>query len=444
MRNLLDPRISCVVALAPFVLAAGCGRSPVARADAKAAPAVARVEVVKPEKKTVRRTTEQPGEVEAYEVTPIYARVAGYVKTWSAQIGDRVKTGQVLAELDVPEVAAEADQKGAAVEEASAREAQAVAAVEVAKANLVSAGAKLDEANAGVSRAAADVTRWRAEMKRVEQLFKESALTGSLLDETRSKREAAEAARAEVAAQVKTAEAAVRQAQAMLDRAKADATAAAAGVKVARFDARRAEALRSFATIAAPYDGTVTQRGTNVGDLTEPGPNGKPLYTVARDDRVRVVVNVPEMFATAVEPGDPVRVRLQALPGRVVEGKVARSSWALEKKSRSVRVEVDMENPEGAVRPGLYATAVVTVEEHDDALTLPTSAVVRTADGQAYCVVVVDGRAVKSPVRLGIEDGTSVEVISGLRGSETVVKAGAGSLSDGQALVVVTPEKGKS
>ena len=201
-RNL--DRLAALVALATTT--AGCGQATAVKADHAAGPAVTRVEVVKPERATIRRSTEEPGQIEAYEVTPIYAKVAGYVQKWNVDIGAKVKKGQVLAVLSVPELDAEAEQKMAMVEEAEAKLAQAKASEEVAQANLAGAQAKLAEVQAGIKRADADLARWQAEFKRVEQLLNERALTGSLLDETRSKLRSSESSREEVYAQVKTAE----------------------------------------------------------------------------------------------------------------------------------------------------------------------------------------------------------------------------------------------
>ena len=420
----------------------GCGQPTAVKADNTPGPAVTRVEVVKPGRATISRSTEEPGQIEAYEVTPIYAKVSGYLQKWNVDIGAKVVKGQVLAVLSVPELDAEADQKMATVEEAEAKLAQAKASEEVAKANLASVQAKLTEVRAGTKRADADLARWRAEFKRVEQLHLERALTGSLLDETRSKLGSSESLREEVYAQVKTAEVAVLQSQAMLDKARSDVTAAVATIKVARADARRIQAMREYETIVAPYDGVVTHRHVYVGDLTTPGTQGQPLFIVARDDLVRITVSVPELYATEVQAGDRVLVRLQALTGKDFEGKVTRTSWTLDAKNRTLHTEIDVPNPKGTLRPGLYAYATIVVEEHVNALSVPTSALVRQ-DSRTYCVAVQDGRAVRKPVVVGLDDGTRAEIISGLQGTEAIVKAYASSLADGQSVSAIEPEPSK-
>jgi hypothetical protein len=161
--------------------------------------------------------------------------------------------------------------------------------------------------------------------------------------------------------------------RASLDRARSDVVAAEAGISVARSDARRAEALLGYTRIVAPFDGVVTRRNVDAGHLTVPGGQGEPLFIVARSDLVTVTVGVPELFAAAVDPGDSARVRLQAIPGRTFEGKVTRTAYALDTKSRTLRVEIDLPNPVGKLHPGLYAYATIILDEHRDALTLPAS-----------------------------------------------------------------------
>jgi RND family efflux transporter MFP subunit len=426
--------LAALIALA--TTAAGCSQSSTVKADRVIGAAITRVEVVRPERATIRRTTEQPGQIEAYEETAIFAKVSGYVQTWKADIGDKVTKGQVLAVLSVPELDAEAEQKQATVEECEAKLAQAKASVEVAQANLASAQAKQSEVQAGIKRAEADLVRWQAEFQRVDQLFQAHAQTGSLLDETRSKVMSSESARDEVYAQVKSAEAAVRQGQAMLDKARSDVTAAAASIKVARADARRIQALLAYATIVAPYDGVITHRQVDAGDLTEPGTKGQSLFIIARDDVVRISVSVPEMFATEVNPGDRALLGLQALAGKSFEGKVTRTSWTLDAKNRTLRVEIDIPNPKGILRPGLYAHASIIVEEHPNTLTVPSTALVRE-NSRIFCVTVADGTALRKPVTLGLEDSSRAEILSGLQGDESIVKAYASSLVDGQSVQII-------
>ena len=436
-----DPQLWRPAGLASLVVfaatTAGCGQPRPPSADSPA-QGVTRVEVVRPQRQTIRRSTEQPGQIEAYEMTAIYAKVSGYVQNWYVDIGSKVKKAQVLATLSDPELDAEAEQKQAVVEETEAKLAQAKASQEVAQANLAGARTKLTEVQAGLKRVDADLARWQAEFKRVEQLVGERAVAPSLLDETRSKVRSSESSREEGYAQVKTAEVAVLQGQAMLAKARSDVIAAAATIKVARFDAQRIQAMRGYTSIVAPYDGVVTRRNVDVGDLTNPGTGGQPLFTVVRDDLVRITVSVPEMFAIEVEPGDRALIHLQAIAGKDVEGKVTRTSWTLDAKNRTLRTEIDLPNANGRLRPGLYANATIVVAEHADVLTIPTTAVVHDG-GNDFCIIVANGKAVRQKIQPGLADATLLEIVAGLEGTEDVVKANVSSLVDGQTVEIAQP-----
>jgi RND family efflux transporter MFP subunit len=431
-----------IVALGIAPGLAGCERpsaATTAQAEPKGGgPPVARVEVVRPERRTVRRVTEQPGQIEACEVTPVHAKIGGYARTVAVDIGDRVKQGQVLAELAVPEFEADVQRKHAAIAQAEAKRTQAEAAVEVAQAALASAEAKVAEAQAGIKKDEAEMARWQSEYARARQLVSERAVTGSVVDEARSRAQAAEAARDATRAQVHSAESARTQARALLDQARSDVVAAASGVEFARADARYAEALFGYARIVAPFDGVITRRHVDTGHLTTPGAHGEPLFVVARFDLVTIAVDVPELYAPAVGPGDPVSIRLQALDGRTLKGQVTRTSWALDPRARTLRVEIDLPNPDGTLLPGLYAYATVVAEEHADVLTIPATALVREGS-QVFCVTVRDGRATRRAIRMGLNDGTHAEILSGLDGGESVVKANAASLVDGQPVTPVAP-----
>jgi HlyD family secretion protein len=421
---------------------AGCEHSSEGKGG-QATTAVIGVEVVRPERHTVRRSEGEPGELQAFETTAIHARVPGYVKNWKVNIGAAVKKGQVLAELSVPELEADVQQKRAAAAQAVAKHKLAAATVEVAEANITGADAKLVEARASEKRAEADLVYQRSQTKRAAELIKDSAVTESFLDEARSKLDAAGAALAEVKAQIKTAEAAVVQAKAARDQANADLGAAAAAIDAANEEARRAEAFFGYSRIESPFDGIVTERNVNTGDLIQAGTGQPPLFIIARSDIVTIWVAMPERIAPAVNPGDRALVKVQAMPDTTIEGQVTRISWALNPKVRTLRAEIDIPNPGAKLQPGLYAYATVIAEEHPDVLTVPATAVVGE-QGKDYCVAVVNGKAVHRPVRVGLSDGTRTEVISGLNESESVVKAYAASLADGQAVAVIQPETAKA
>lgn len=426
-----------LIIAAAVVGAAGCERLSENKTGPPAQP-VMRVEVVKPERHTVQRSVGEPGQLEAYETTPIHAKIAGYVRTVNVDIGDEIKSGQILAELYVPELEAEVKQKAAAVEQTQAKKNQAEAAVKVAEAAVASAEAKLTAVKAGVKRVEGDLSRWQQEYRRIEQLFNERAQTGTMLDETRSKLRASESSRDEVMAQVKSAEAALVESRALLDQARSDVAAAAASIDVAREDARRVEALLGYTRIEAPYDGIITRRNVDTGHLTRPGSDAPPLLVAARSDIVTIVVDIPETYSTDVNKGDRATVKLQAMKNRIVEGTVTRTAWSLDSKTRTIRTEIDIPNPGAKLRPGLYAYATVIVEEHKNVLTIPTTAVFSEKE-KAFCVVVVDGKAARRPITVGIEEGGKIEATSGVDPSDIIVKANPASLVEGQDVEVIVP-----
>ena len=416
---------------------------PPAAAAGEAAAPLPLVTVGMPTPATLRRVTTQPGQVEPFEVTELHAKVTGFVERVHVDIGDTVKMGDLLAELALPELAAERDQKTALVDQALAELQQAEARRKVAAANRDAAVARGDEVKAAIIRAEADVIRQASELRRTEQLVAEGAVTEALADEIRSELAAVKAARDEVDAMVRSAKAAIAQAEAGIEQAEADIAAAKSRVEVARADRGHVEALLQYGRIVAPFDGTIRSRLIHPGFLTTPDGGGEPLFVVTKSDTLRVVVAVPEIDAAFVEVGDPVEIRLQALPGIVINSTVARTAGSLDDATRTLRTEIDLDNRPAAgpaesqavtprLRPGLYATTTIIAETHPDTLTLPEAAVVRNSDGTTACFVVDNDLATRRTVSTGLRENGLVEITSGLEGTERVVTAGAASLTDGQ------------
>jgi RND family efflux transporter MFP subunit len=389
----------------------------------------------------------QPGQIEPYEVTSLHAKVAGFVERIDVDIGDTVRAGDVLAQLALPEVVAERAQKTAAVELAAAKLRQQEANQKVAAANREAALAKVDESTAATSRADAEVQRRTSELARTEQLVAEGAVTSALVDEMRSTLAAAKAVREEVDAQVRSAQTGIKQADAGIEQAHADLAAAQANVAVAEADRARVDALLEYAKIVAPFDGVVRSRLVHPGHLTSPDGGGEPLLVITRADKVRVVVAVPEMLAAFVDVGDPVEIRLQSSPGTLISGSVSRTSGSLDDATRTLRAEIDVQNPAviatgsgtqagPRLRPGLYATTTIVAESHPDAIAVPTSAVVREPSGKSVCFVIEGGTLRRREVIAGLEEGGLVEIVSGLAGNDRLVAPATASLVEGQAVQV--------
>jgi len=155
---------------------------------------------------------------------------------------------------------------------------------------------------------------------------------------------------------------------------------------------------------------------------------------------VRIFVDVPELEAEWVGVGDPAVVRVQALGGRTFDAKVTRIAWSLDASNRSLRTEIDVENPEGVLRPGMFATVTMTLEKRADVLVLPAAAIVREG-ADAFCYFVKEGKLERLKIELGLRSGAEVEIRSGLAPDQSVVLAQAAALKPGQAVEVAAPEK---
>ena len=355
-------------------------------------------------------------------------------------IGDHVEAGQLLVELFLPEVQDELNQKTAAVAQANAEVELATAAIRAAEASLATARANVTAAEAGGIRAEADVTRWQSQFTRISQLVSGGSLDRKLEDEARDSLKAAEAARAEAPRRSKRPKRRCGRARPTWPRPR-QTNWSPMLVSAARRPIVPARKPCCNTRKSAPYRGVVTERNVNRGDFVQPasGTSGKPLLTVAQADPVRIFVDVAELDAPFVEPGRKGFVNVQALPDKPVEGKVTRTSWILN-ANRTLRAELDIPNPSGALRPGMYATSHIVLQEVTDGLIVPLSTVVR--DGaKTACWIVRDGKAVRVPIVVGLQVGNEVAIASGLKGDEQVVQTPPSSLQVGQAVDANPPEK---
>jgi RND family efflux transporter MFP subunit len=409
-----------VLGIALLSLPAGCERPPavVPQPVSQAPPAAGEpaVRIVHPERKTVRQPIEQPGfNIEAFQETPLYSRITGYVRKWNVDIGDHVRKDDVLAELAVPEMEVDLRQKEAAVRQAAAEVGQARVAVLTAKARE---------------------DRAKSQYERMVKVGRSGVVDQENVDEIRLGYEAAKAGSEEAAASV---------------------TAAEARAEVARAHRDYAATMLQYGRIRAPYDGVVTRRNVNTGDFVQPagtGTKGQPLYVVSQLDPARVFVNVPGTAAAQVKDGDPVVLRLQGAGGQEFEGKVTRNARSLDPQSRTLRTEIDLPNLENKLLPGMYVHASISVQ-HPNTWTLPASAVITEGDRTFYHGV-QNGKAVRVPVQVGLRGGGLVEVLKkqehssspgetdrwvDFTGDEAVVASSAAPLTEGQAVHETAAEK---
>lgn len=343
------------------------------------------VTVAQPIRKTAVRSITMPASVEALSQATLYAKVSGYVQWIKVDKGDRVKKGEALALLEVPEMDKQYQSAMAAVQQARAEE----------------------------ERAQAEVALKQVTYKRLADVrqAKPDVLPQQDVDAARAAYE-------------------VAQGDAKLSKAKVD---------LARAEVGRLEALQEYAKITAPFDGVVTARFVDPGALIQQGTNstGNPVLTVANMDTVRVYLSLPEPEVPNLKRGALAHVRLDAFPGKTFEGRVTRFATALDPQTRTMKTEIDLPNPGHLVRPGMYGTAELELASEQNALFLPAQSVRRDSQGKAFVYVVVEGRIRKENVEAVSDDGKLIQV-KGLRGEETVVLSGTANLHEGLLVKIVT------
>jgi RND family efflux transporter MFP subunit len=325
------------------------------------------VQVIYPQPGAPTQEIVLPGSTQAFTDTPIYARTNGYLKRWYFDIGARVKKGQLLAEIETPEIDRQLEQARADFETA--------------------------EANSQLAQTTAD--RWQFLVK-----------SGSV-----SKQE-------------------TDQAVSNLAGMKAAADASAANV-------RRLEQLQSFERIYAPFDGVITQRNTDVGDLIDAGASTQPqqLFHMAAINDLRVYVPVPEVYAPAARVGASADLTLDEYPGETFRGKLVRTSDSIDASSRTLLVEVDVENPTNELLPGAYVFVHLKLPIAARSVTIPSSALLFRREGLQVGRV-QNGQAELVPVKIGRDYGSTVEVVSGLQASDAVILDPADSLVSGTPVEV--------
>lgn len=403
---------------------------------------VVAVDVVKPESKTLERSTTQPATVHAWFEAQLHAQATGRLSNLKVDIGDSVAKDQPLVVIEVPDLEKQKLRQQSAVARLKADEDRARADVELAKAGVAAAEAERDAAAAQVAKATATLTAYQAEFKRVSDLVKDESVAGRLLDEAREHLQSAEAERTAVEAEIAAARAKVIVAQARQTAAEADVRVAEAATKEAESQLEEIDVLLSFATLTAPFDGVVTQRNVDPGDLvrsTQPGSSAssKPLLSVAQLDHVRVRTAVPENDAGWIAVGNEAAVVLRALPHRTFSGKVSRSTRRLDESTRTMMVEIDLPNPEGVILPGMYGEATVRKRNEQPSIVLPAGAVRYDAEGKSYVYALeADDRVKILDVATGLDDGSQIEITAGLSGDERIIGPSLDRYQDGQKVKV--------
>ncbi|MBV9763627.1 MAG: efflux RND transporter periplasmic adaptor subunit [Acidobacteriaceae bacterium] len=334
------------------------------------------VSVIHPKRGAPSEEVVLPGNIQAFIDSPIYARTSGYLRKWYFDIGARVKQGQLLAEIESPEV----DQQ-------------------------------LQQARADLATAEANLKLAQITANRYVNLFKTDSV-----------------------------------AKQDVDNAVQDAAAKNATVKSAQANVARLQQMVDFEKIYAPFDGVITARNTDIGQLIDSGSSGgqtRELFHIAAVNRLRVFVNVPQVYSHAAIPGIKADLTLPELPGRRFQGTLVRTADALDPATRTLLAEVDVVNSTGLLFPGAYTEVHFGIKSDVSTLIIPSNSLVFRSEGLRVPVVLNGNRAALVPVTLGRDFGNTIEVLSGLSEDASIIADPPDSLVNGEIVRVVQPKARK-
>ena len=324
--------------------------------------AISTVAVVFPQEGAPTQEIVLPGNTQAFSDAPIYARTSGYLKRWYFDIGAHVQKGQLVAEIETPEV----DQQ------------------------LQQAQAELDTAQANLNIAKITAARWQ-----------DLVSTGSVSQQETD------------------------QAVSNLSAVKAAAESSAANM-------RRLEQLQSFEKIYAPFDGIITARNTDIGALIDAGASTQPreLFHIAAIQKLRLYVSVPEVYSRAARSGAPATLTLDEFPGQTFHGILVRNANSIDIASRTLLVEVDVDNPTGQLLPGAYVFVHLKLPDETHSVSIPSNTLIFRKEGLQIGLV-RNGKAELVPVKISRDYGNSVEIVSGLQPTDAVIVDPSDSLVAG-------------
>ena len=359
------------------------------------------VGVTKAVKRTLGRQITVSSELVPFQEIDVYAKESGYVRTLSVDYGSRVKAGQVMAVLEIPELQAQLD---------------------VDRADIKAISNQVVRNQHEISRYQAQYQVLHLEYKRLKAVFENQPgiVAQQEVDDAQGKDLAS-------AAQVDAGQAALEASESQLVAAKA---------KLARD-----QTLYDYSRITAPFSGVVTQRFANLGTLMQAGTSSStqamPLVKLSQDDLFRLVIPVPESYVQYIHVGDHVQVRVPSL-NQTFPGTVARFSMDVGQNTRTMHTEVDVPNPKRVLIPGMYAEAAVSLDQRPNVLTVPLQALNHEGEKTTVYVVSPDGEVQDRPVELGLKTASYAEIVSGLREGEDVVVSDRSGLKPGQKVTAQT------
>ena len=351
--------------------------------------------VARAERHNVGNTLTIAGEFKPFQDVDVHAKVAGYIKKIYVDVGDHVKTGQTLAILEVPELAAQLAGADAAVRRATEEIGRAQGDLERAKSNhsaMHSAYARLSDA-----------------AKTRQGLVAQQELDDSQAKDLES--------------------------EAQVSSAKSALSAARQELEVAQANQKQVSALSDYTRISAPYSGVVTNRYADTGALVAAGTSTStqaiPVVKIAQISVLRLVLPIPESVAGQIHLGDPVKVHVQAL-NRDIEGKVSRFADSLDLQTRTMQTEIDFDNRNGSLIPGMYAETRLSLAQKKNVLTVPLEAVARNGEDATVLALNAQDVIEERHLHLGLEDEKRVEILSGLNEGDRVVIGNRSQFRNGE------------
>ncbi|HTF68209.1 MAG TPA: efflux RND transporter periplasmic adaptor subunit [Edaphobacter sp.] len=337
-----------------------------------------------------------PGNIGPLYAASVYARTEGYIERRNVDIGSSVKAGQVLTVISSPEV----DQQ-----------------LLQARATLAQSEASLQQTHAALQQAKANAELARLTKERDLPLGEKHAISQQIVDEV-----------------VQSYNARVADVSA----AEANIVAAQANVTANRANVARLRQMQGFERVVAPFDGVITARNVERGDLVSTGSAaaGKPLFSIAQSDTLRIQIDVPQSEAVNIQDGQKASITVRERLGRAYTGTVVRNAASLDSAARTMLTEVQVDNRDGSLLPGMYAQVKFTLSGQRSSLIIPTSSLVIDHSGMHVAAVQNQDKIHFVPVVIGKDMGTHVEVLSGIQASDTLVASPSDLLHEGQQVQV--------
>lgn len=413
---------------------AGCNNQSVATKENP--DPVVKVRAVAAVQQEVVRKTRQPATIQPFYETEIRSKVAGYIVEVSADIGDAVQAGQVLARVDVPEMEKRRTVLESKIALLRSKEEEAKAGVALAEAAVESEKAKLEQAKSQMLESEAILAAASAEFSRTQDLVNRGSLQARLLDESQKRFDSAKAAKSAVTSAVVSAESQVVVAAAQVAASKAKAQASRSETEVAVREMEELDVVLAFAQVRAPFAGVITQRHVNLGELIDGSQStgSGTLFVLSMVDKVRIQVPVPEIDAPFIQPGDAITLSFPAFASEPpMSATVTRLNGRLDPSTRTITVEAVIDNEAGKLIPGMFGEAEIDMETKVATTMLPSRAVRFDEGGKAYVYLLSEENTVQvSEVSTGLDTGTEIEILSGLSMGQKVIGPHLSRFTDGQ------------